>query len=363
MADLERRKERRAEHQMEEGLWDMRDQNQNQETAARDAARAARSGDGRASRRRSAGRSPLAAGAGGLRPGRRPPRARGCRGGAGRRCGQDGGDQARLCDHGKGTHVRRGEASTSLPAKPPSVRRTWQEYGALQAVGAPATVLDVLRFNPMGDERPDMDARHHEYVARRHEEGSNAWNPLVESLRRARASAGNGPVSSAFFGKSVARPAKERSAKEKVSFAENLARGLARGDFAKSAHALHLQDVGARAGAALAKHAFNLGALAPALRGAAKRLGGAVMSYAKRNPLQAATTAIGAGLGAGPWRARGRWRSGALLAPPVAGSRATCSGAGFRASRAAFRPVRRSPRDRKHGRLGRSTGVGALAGT
>lgn len=54
-----------------------------------------------------------------------------------------------------------------------------QKYKALAAGGKPASLGAVLRFNhetPSG--HPLADARHHEYVAKKHEGGKNAWNPF-----------------------------------------------------------------------------------------------------------------------------------------------------------------------------------------
>ncbi len=55
------------------------------------------------------------------------------------------------------------------------------EYNALGTTAGWGNVGGVLRFG-YGHDRPDMKARHHEYVAKKHDEGKNAWNPLGGTL-------------------------------------------------------------------------------------------------------------------------------------------------------------------------------------
>ena len=53
------------------------------------------------------------------------------------------------------------------------------EYNALGTSAGIGSPLGALRFHYMTGSggRPDVEARHHEYVAKKHEEGRNAWNP------------------------------------------------------------------------------------------------------------------------------------------------------------------------------------------
>lgn len=78
-----------------------------------------------------------------------------------------------------------------------------QQYGALAAEGAPATVGGALRFGGSSPERPDALARHHEYAAKQHESGSNAWNPLGGMLTPSSHEEGGSPGILGSYGKSV----------------------------------------------------------------------------------------------------------------------------------------------------------------
>jgi hypothetical protein len=53
-----------------------------------------------------------------------------------------------------------------------------QEYDALATTEKPAKLMNILRFSIGDNPRPDASARHHEYVANKHREGKNAFNPL-----------------------------------------------------------------------------------------------------------------------------------------------------------------------------------------
>lgn len=75
------------------------------------------------------------------------------------------------------------------------------------------------------------------------------------------------------------------SYEQKIAFADNLGRQLARRDFEKAAHAQALNEYGALAGAVMAKEALNLGAL------------GGLAQKALANP-RATGALIGGGLGA-----------------------------------------------------------------
>lgn len=92
-----------------------------------------------------------------------------------------------------------------------------QEHGALPALGAPGkSVMDILRFGPAltaadaVTARPDFNARHYEYAAKKHRAGGNAWNPFGGMLTPSQHEEGGTTGWSSQFGKSVPKsPAKE----------------------------------------------------------------------------------------------------------------------------------------------------------
>ena len=146
---------------------------------------------------------------------------------------------------------------------------------------------------------------------------------------------------------------------EKLAFADALGRELARADMEKAAHAAVLETCGGRAGAAMAKVALNVGML----QGAAKGLGGAMLGWAKKNPLQAATTIGGAAMGAMNGAKNGGGLGGAVTGAVGGGAMGNMAGRGiqgFQANRAAGQSVGQAL-----GNVGMNAiqkGVGALTG-
>lgn len=131
-----------------------------------------------------------------------------------------------------------------------------------------------------------------------------------------------------------------KSKKAAVQFADQFGRELARAEFEKDAHVARLESIGVAAGIILAKEAAmpGMAGMGSMLGGAAKGLGGAVMGYAKKNPLQAAGTAIGAGMGALKGGQNGGGASGAALGAlggGVAGNLGARGAQGVMANRAA----------------------------
>lgn len=75
----------------------------------------------------------------------------------------------------------------------------------------------VTRFNaasplstPFGFQRPDEAARHYEYAAKKHREGSNAWNPFGGALTPSQHEEGGVPGLLGGYGKSVPKPAAKK---------------------------------------------------------------------------------------------------------------------------------------------------------
>lgn len=79
---------------------------------------------------------------------------------------------------------------------------------------------------------------------------------------------------------------------EKVAFADQMGRALARADFEKAAHAKMLNEYGTKAGAVMAKEALNMGAVTGAL-GKLGPMAGKALGFAAKNP-----GLVGAGIGA-----------------------------------------------------------------
>jgi DNA-binding protein H-NS len=83
-----------------------------------------------------------------------------------------------------------------------------QDYQSMAGIGAPATLGSVFRFG-FAEDRPDAAARHHEYVAKKHEEGKNAWNPLGGMLTPSSHEEGGTTGIGSRYGKSVPKPDKK----------------------------------------------------------------------------------------------------------------------------------------------------------
>jgi hypothetical protein len=110
-----------------------------------------------------------------------------------------------------------------------------QGYGGLPHRGAAkSTLLDKLRFGTLdaNGQRPDINARHHEYAAKKHEAGGNAWNPFGGLLTPSSHEEGGTTGLLSELGKS--KP-KHAEAEEKLAFADKLGRMLARAEYAKHA--------------------------------------------------------------------------------------------------------------------------------
>lgn len=157
-----------------------------------------------------------------------------------------------------------------------------QEYGALgyrtpEGKREYGNVLNALRFSP-GLERPEEKARHYEYAAKKHEQGSNAWNPFGGTMTPSQhEEGGTAGTFVSSYGKAVPKTA-----------------GIAdMGMKALGAVKPFAQTLGA--GAKEVGQAFASGGAKAGL-GALKNVGGIV---AQSHPLGTAALAGGAGMAAG----------------------------------------------------------------
>ncbi len=165
-----------------------------------------------------------------------------------------------------------------------------QNYGALPHRGAAkSSLLDKLRFGIIDEnqQRPDINARHHEYAAKKHEGGSNAWNPLGGMLTPSSHEEGGTPGLLGELGKSKPKHAEDA---QHLAMADRMGRILA----CAEKTAFDMKAVGG-----MATKALGAARAHPELAGAAIGAAGGALAGGPDNRLEGALGGAGLGGAAG----------------------------------------------------------------
>jgi hypothetical protein len=170
-----------------------------------------------------------------------------------------------------------------------------QGYGGLPHRGAAkSSLLDKLRFGTIDEngQRPDINARHHEYAAKKHEAGGNAWNPLGGLLTPSSHEEGGTPGLLGELGKSKPKHAEEAKHAQHLAMADRMGRILARTQ--TKIAAIDMKAIGG-----MATKALGAAKAHPELAGAALGAAGGALAGGPDNRFGGALGGAALGAGAG----------------------------------------------------------------